>query len=73
VAALREIVEDGKTGLVFEAENSRDLAKCIRSLITDPDLGRRMGTEAARHVRKHHTWHGNARRYRALYQDMGVL
>jgi glycosyltransferase involved in cell wall biosynthesis len=43
IGALPEIVEDGKTGLLFEPGNARDLANKIRYLLEHPDLCRKMG------------------------------
>lgn len=37
-----EIIEDGKTGLLFESQNSQDLTRCLRRLITEPGLRERL-------------------------------
>jgi glycosyltransferase involved in cell wall biosynthesis len=47
LGAMAEIVEDGKTGLLFEPGNAEDLARKIKTLWDDPGLCRRMG-EAGR-------------------------
>ena len=46
VGGLREIVRDGETGLLFEAESEEDLAQKIEQLLADPDLAARLGEAA---------------------------
>lgn len=45
IGGLPEIVEDGKTGLLFEPGNAEDLASKIRYLWDRPDLCHKMGQE----------------------------
>ena len=45
IGGLPEIVEDGKTGLLFEPGNVEDLATKIKHLWDRPDLCRKMGEE----------------------------
>lgn len=37
-----EIIEDGKTGLLFTSEDAEDLARCLHRLVTEPDFRRRL-------------------------------
>lgn len=37
-----EIIEDGKTGLLFTSEDAEDLARCLRRLVTEPGFRRRL-------------------------------
>ena len=37
-----EIIEDGKTGLLFESQNAQDLTRCLRRLMTEPGLRERL-------------------------------
>jgi glycosyltransferase involved in cell wall biosynthesis len=48
---LREIVEDGVTGLVVEAERPEQLAQAIGVLVRHPDLVRKMAESARKRVR----------------------
>ena len=50
IGALKELVEDGVDGLLFERGDPRDLAAALRRVWDDPDLCRRMG-QAAREKR----------------------
>jgi glycosyltransferase involved in cell wall biosynthesis len=43
VAGPREIVEDGVTGLLFDAGNAEQLAACMRRLQDDPQLAVKLG------------------------------
>jgi len=47
VRGCREAVEDGKTGIIVPVRDSSCLAEAIQTILTDPDLARRMG-EAGR-------------------------
>ncbi|MGM9962579.1 MAG: glycosyltransferase family 4 protein [Holdemanella porci] len=46
IGSLAEIVEDGKTGLLFEMKNSKDLANKLSQFISDENLSNRMGHRA---------------------------
>ncbi|MFQ3250220.1 MAG: glycosyltransferase involved in cell wall biosynthesis [Glaciecola sp.] len=43
IGALNNLIEDGKTGLFFEAGNAEDLASKMRMLWEDPELCTRLG------------------------------
>jgi PEP-CTERM/exosortase A-associated glycosyltransferase len=73
VPALREIVRPGETGLVFRAEDANDLAAVLDGLIDDPDQRAALGREARAWVSEHRTWAQNGRRYRDLYERLGVV
>jgi glycosyltransferase involved in cell wall biosynthesis len=70
--ALREIVVPGETGLTFRAEDVDDLARTLGGLIDDPALRRRLGTQARAWIRAERTWDHNGRRYRELFERLGV-
>jgi glycosyltransferase involved in cell wall biosynthesis len=38
-----ELVQEGRTGLLYESRNEEDLARCMLRLAEDPDLARRFG------------------------------
>ena len=50
IGGLSEIVEDGKTGLLFEPGNSKDLAEKINYLYAKPELCKEMGQAGRRKV-----------------------
>ena len=72
VDALAEMVTDGETGRTFVPEDAASLAGVIEELILDPDLRRRLGQNAREWVSTHRTWASNGRRYRELYERLGV-
>ncbi len=43
IGGLPEIVEDKKTGLLYEPGNAEELADCIRTLWRNPDLCKKLG------------------------------
>ena len=72
VAALREIVTDGETGLTFKPEDARDLANVVEPLLDDPARRATLGRAAREWVAANRTWRQNGRRYRELYERLGV-
>lgn len=71
VAALREMVIDGETGIVYH-DASGGLAEVIDSLIAAPDERERLGRNARAWVSEHRTWRGNAEKYLDLYRRLGA-
>ena len=56
VRALTEMVQDGKTGLVFEKGNVDDMARVLARLIADSDLRSRLGKAGRQWVEAERTW-----------------
>lgn len=48
--AFPELIDDGRTGLLFEPGNAQDLARVLERLVRDADLRRRLGKAARAHV-----------------------
>jgi glycosyltransferase involved in cell wall biosynthesis len=69
---LTEIVDDSGGGMTFTAEDPVDLARTLARLQDDPPLRTELGRQGARWVRRHRTWSENGRRYRELYEGLGV-
>ena len=70
VKALAEIVDDGNTGLIFEKDNSEDLAEKLELAILDEDLREFMGTNANKWVIKNHSWDVISERVVKVYQKI---
>ena len=49
--AIPEVVEDGLSGLLFDAESAQDLARCTVLLLTDPVLRARLSAGALNRVK----------------------
>lgn len=51
--AFREIIEDGVTGLLFDAGDAKQLEDCIDALLNDPRRAKEMGdSDRARALQK---------------------
>ncbi len=48
IGGMSELIEDGKTGLLFRADDPADLAAKIRLIRDDPARASRIGAEARR-------------------------
>jgi glycosyltransferase involved in cell wall biosynthesis len=53
IAAAREVIEDGETGLLFRTGDVSDLADRVLMAARDPELRRAIGREAQRRVSRH--------------------
>jgi glycosyltransferase involved in cell wall biosynthesis len=60
---IREVLEHGRTAILFDVKQSDGLWQAIRRLATDPELRARLGQAArAEVIGRERTWAGNARR-----------
>lgn len=64
-----EILEDGKTGLLFDSENTKDLAGKIVTLLRDNELRERMGKAASEKAREC-DWSKIAERTVEIYKEL---
>ncbi len=67
VAALRDLVKDGETGLVFKKDDAHDLARALELLTGDRSLCRRLGTQARRWVLGQRSSNQMARQMERVY------
>jgi glycosyltransferase involved in cell wall biosynthesis len=64
---IREVLEDGRTAILFDVKQSGALWQAIRRLAADPKLRARLGQAArAEVIGRERTWAGNARRVAGL-------
>ncbi len=68
--ALREIVQDGETGLLVPAGEVAPLAEAIRTLLENPERCRSMGEAGAQRIREHFSWRRTAEETLALYEEV---
>ena len=61
VGAVGECVRHGATGWLYPPGDVAALAHSITALVARPALAASLGRAAREHVRRHHTWQGNAR------------
>jgi glycosyltransferase involved in cell wall biosynthesis len=70
IAGLAELVEDGKTGLLFRSGDPRSLAEALLKLITNPALARTMGDAGREHVMKNFQLKETVRKTVHLYREL---
>jgi exopolysaccharide biosynthesis WecB/TagA/CpsF family protein len=68
LGAMAEIVDDGRTGLLFEPGNARDLAEKIRFMLDNPAECERMGREARAEFERKYTAEANYPQLMAIYE-----
>jgi len=68
IGAAREIVEEGVTGLLFEAGNAKDLAEKIVLLIEDGKLRREIGERARKVVFEKFSYERYIKEFEEYYQ-----
>lgn len=54
LGSLRDLITDGENGILFEAGNSDELAKCITKVLVDKDLKKRLGINARKLMETDH-------------------
>jgi glycosyltransferase involved in cell wall biosynthesis len=64
-----ELIQDGRTGLIFEAGNPEQLAQRLRLLIENADLRRRTAQAAARTIRGNFSLRAAASRMAEIYSQ----
>lgn len=70
VAALTEIVQDNKTGLVFESGNLSDLVKKLELLLARPELRQRLAHAGRAWVLAERDWHKVSERILRVYERL---
>ena len=70
IGGIPELVRDNETGLLFEPRNTQELSKCIRLLLGDFDLRRRLGWQARRIVEKEYSLERHGTALLSLYQSL---
>jgi glycosyltransferase involved in cell wall biosynthesis len=73
VAAIPEIVQEGKTGFLVPTGDTAALTAELRKVITDGDLRMRMGRQASEVVRQYHDAHKNARQLVDLMKSIAAV
>ena len=70
VGGTPEVVQDGVNGCLVPPGHADALAGCIRALLGDAPLRRRMGEQGYRRVREEFTFAAQARRYCELFEAL---
>lgn len=69
VGGLRTLIDHGRTGFLVEQREPAAFAAAVRTLLADPVLATRMGSEAAIRAQGY-TWSTAAARLRRVYADL---
>ena len=67
VGGHQELIEDGWTGVLFEAGDAADLARKVLALLDDPERGERMKRNGRAFVETERNWAASVARYRGVY------
>ncbi len=70
VGGIRELVRDGETGFLVEAENPQAIAGCLKRLAEDEPLRRKVGLKAREFVVNERNWGKLVERYAEIYRDL---
>ena len=70
LGGLREIIEDGATGLLVPQGDEASLADAIARVLSDLNLAARLGRGGADYVRRERSHEAAARRYAAIYEQV---
>lgn len=73
VDGSRELIEDGKSGLLTEAANSHSIAQALTRLAADAELRARLGAAARRHVEREHSFERMMSEYGAAYNGRAKI
>jgi len=68
VGGHREMIEHGRTGLLFEAGNAEALAEQVLYLVANPDVWPALRSQARTYVERERSWGASVARYGAVYQ-----
>ncbi len=69
LGAMAELIEDGRTGLLFEPADPEDLAARMRWAVAHPQQMREMGERARRTYLERYTPEANMRRLDEIYRE----
>lgn len=72
-SAIPEVVMDGRTGLLYEPGNIRDVVRCMRKLYGSPAMRKEMGAAGKEFISKNFTPKAMGRRLLDLYAECGLL
>jgi glycosyltransferase involved in cell wall biosynthesis len=70
VGGTPEVVQDGVNGCLVPPGHADALAGCIRALLSDAPLRRRMAEQGHRRVREQFTFAAQARQYQELFETL---
>ncbi len=70
LGSRRELVREGKTGILYRKGDVNELAESIETLGSLPEMAERMGNAGREFVRQHHTPEAHYRKLLSLYDGL---
>ncbi len=70
VPVVRELVREGRDGLLFAPGDVDDLARQIVAVLDDAALAQRLAESAAEHAHAHFTWHEAEKKLLRVYEEL---
>jgi len=67
-----EVIEEGRSGLLFDAGDANALAACLKTLALDSQTRRQLGTGARQRVQRCFSLHEMLENYAELYKSVSV-
>lgn len=67
---IKEIIDDGRSGILVEKGNIEELERALRMLIESRLLRRKLGREARKKVESSFDWRGHIERLTDCYEDL---
>jgi glycosyltransferase involved in cell wall biosynthesis len=72
IGGIPELVRDGETGFLFDPKSTQELSCCIRMLLGDSDLRRKLGREARRIVETQYSLTRHGTFLLSLYESLVI-
>jgi PEP-CTERM/exosortase A-associated glycosyltransferase len=72
VGGHRELIEDGKTGVLFGANDPQDLARKVLALLAEPARWPLLRAQGRRFVEDERTWAASVANYRKVYAGLSL-
>jgi glycosyltransferase involved in cell wall biosynthesis len=70
VGGHKELIEDGKTGVLFAAHSADDMIDRASQLAREPELRHRLGQAGRRYVIQERAWSELVQRYLPIYDEV---
>ncbi len=72
VGGTAEVIRDGETGLLVDADDPDQLARAMTRLLSDRNLNEAIGVGGRNQIRRHFTWDVAATKFEELYAELGA-
>jgi glycosyltransferase involved in cell wall biosynthesis len=70
VGGHKELIQDGNTGVLFSANDAKDMIEKAYRLANEPALRNHIGAEGRRYVMNERSWNHLVQRYLPIYQKV---